>query len=162
MKEKHSFNFAVGLLIGGLVGLLFWYWQKSTSAEDGALALLDKLAATEKRVRQLRAELASGEAVPEALRNISLPTIAAEVPSFLARARDELLPSEPQESGEESGQDDLTQVKGIGAVFNGRLHEAGITTFARLKKASAEELAEILQIRPGRAESIIAEAQQHS
>ena len=146
MKQKHSFNFMIGLLIGGLVGLLFWYWQKSTSAEDGALALLDKLAATEKRVRQLRAEPAEG-AVPEALRHIPLPGRAADIPSFLAKSREGA-----------GGKEDLTQVKGIGAVFNGRLQEAGIDNFAQLKALSAEKLADILQIRLGRAENILAEA----
>jgi predicted flap endonuclease-1-like 5' DNA nuclease len=147
MKQKHSFNFMIGLLIGGLVGLLIWYWQKSTSAEDGALALLDKLAATEKRVRQLKTELAEGGALPEALRSITLPGRASDVPSFLARGREET-----------AGEDDLTQVKGIGAVFYGRLQEAGINNFARLKALSAEELADILQIRLGRAENILEEA----
>ncbi len=149
MKQKHSFNFMIGLLIGGLVGLLFWYWQKSTSAEDGALALLDKLAATEKRVRQLKTELAEGGSIPEALRTISLPDRAADVPSFLAK------------SHEATASDDLTQVKGIGAVFNGRLQEAGIDTFAKLKAVSAEKLADVLQIRLGRAENILEEAKNH-
>jgi len=147
MKQKHSFNFMIGLLIGGLVGLLFWYWQKSTSAEDGALALLDKLAATEKRVRQLKAELAEGGAVPDALRNIPLPGRAADVPSFLAKGHEET-----------ASEDDLTQVKGIGAVFNGRLQEAGIDTFAKLTAVSADKLADVLQIRLGRAENILEEA----
>lgn len=146
MKQKHSFNFMIGLLIGGLVGLLFWYWQKSTSAEDGALALLDKLAATEKRVRQLKTELAEGGVVPEALRSIPLPGRAADVPSFLAKSREE-----------PASDDDLTQVKGIGAVFNGRLQQAGIDTFAKLKALSAEKLAEILDVRLGRAENILEE-----
>lgn len=150
MKQKHSFNFMIGLLIGGLAGLLFWYWQKSTSAEDGALALLDKLAATEKRVRQLKAELAQGETVPEALRNIPLPGRAADIPSFLSKSREET-----------AGEDDLTQVKGIGAVFNGRLQQAGIDNFAKLKALSAEKLADILHIRQGRAENILAEARKH-
>lgn len=145
MKEKHSFNFMIGLLIGGLVGLLFWYWQKSTSAEDGALTLLDKLAATEKRVRQLKMKLESDEAAPEVLRNIPLPSHVAEVPSFLSKER-------------EAETDDLTKVKGVGAVFNGRLQEAGIQTFAKLNAVSAEKLAEILQVRLGRAENILAEA----
>ena len=151
MKEKHSFNFMIGLLIGGLVGLLFWYWQKSTSAEDGALSLLDKLAATEKRVRQLKMEMESGEAAPEALRNIPLPGRIAEVPSFLRKER-----------GGEAEADDLTQVKGIGAVLNGRLQEAGIQTFAKLNALSAEKLADVLQIRLGRAENILAEAKAFS
>lgn len=148
MREKHSFNFLIGLLFGGLVGLLFWYWQKSTSAEDGALALLDKLAATEKRARQFKETLERGEE-PEVLRNIPLPPSGTEVPSFLSRSRSE----DTAEAG-----DDLTQVKGIGAVFNGRLQAAGIRTFASLKTLSVEELANILQIRPGRAETILAEA----
>ncbi len=147
MKKKYSFNFMIGLLIGGLVGLLFWYWQKSTSAEDGALALLDKLAATEKRVRQLKTELAEGGTLPEALRRIPLPGRAEDVPSFLAKNR-----------AEPAGADDLTQIKGIGAVFNGRLQEAGVDSFVRLKALSAEKLADILQIRLGRAENILAEA----
>lgn len=46
----------LGLMFGGLLGLLFWYYQKSTSAEDGALVLLDRLAAAEARIRQLEAE----------------------------------------------------------------------------------------------------------
>ncbi|MAU01132.1 MAG: hypothetical protein CL608_28650 [Anaerolineaceae bacterium] len=140
----------IGLLIGGLVGLLFWYWQKSTSAEDGALALLDKLAATEKRVRQLKTELAEGGTVPEALRSIPLPGRAADVPSFLAKSREEA-----------AGDDDLTQVKGIGAVFNGRLQQAGINTFAKLKALSAEKLSDILDVRLGRAENILEEAKNH-
>ena len=144
MKEKQSFNFMIGLLIGGLVGLLFWYWQKSTSAEDGALALLDKLAATEKRVRQLKNELAQGGLKPDALRTMPLPSRGAEVPSFL--------------SNKSESTDDLMQVKGVGAVFNGRLQQSGIDSFAKLKALSAEKLADILQIRLGRAENILAEA----
>jgi predicted flap endonuclease-1-like 5' DNA nuclease len=150
MKQKHSFNFVIGLLIGGLVGLLFWYWQKSTSAEDGALALLDKLAATEKRVGQLKTELAQGDLVPEVLRSIPLPGQAADVPSFLAKSREE-----------SASDDDLTQVKGIGAVFNGRLQEAGVDSFAKLKALSAKNLADILQIRLGRAENLVEEAKKH-
>ncbi|MEZ4590926.1 MAG: hypothetical protein R3D55_07260 [Chloroflexota bacterium] len=149
MKQKYTFNFMIGLLIGGLAGLLFWYWQKSTSAEDGALTLLDKLAATERRVRELKVELETGSE-PAILRNIPLPSRAAEVPSFLDKARTERATAVP---------DDLTQVKGIGAVFNGRLQSANVQTFAQLKTLSAEKLAEILDIRLGRAENILAEAQ---
>jgi predicted flap endonuclease-1-like 5' DNA nuclease len=148
MKEKHSFNFMIGLLIGGLMGLLFWYWQKSTSAEDGALTLLDKLAATERRVRQLKLEMKSGAQEPAALRNIVLPSTATGLPTFLSESD---MP-EP---------DDLTQIKGIGAVFNGRLQQAGIDSFVKLKAISPTNLADILHIRIGRAENILAEAADH-
>lgn len=151
MKEKHSSNFMIGLLFGGLVGLLFWYWQKSTSAEDGALALLDKLAATEKRVRQMKTDLAQSEQrVPEVLRHIPLPGGVAEVPSFLSKGQETAV-----------AEADLTQVKGIGAVFNGRLQQAGINNFAKLNALSAEKLADILQIRLGRAENILVEAKNY-
>lgn len=50
-------NFLNGLLLGALFGLVVWYWQKSTSAEDGALDLLDRLAASEAKVRELTARM---------------------------------------------------------------------------------------------------------
>jgi hypothetical protein len=46
-----------GLFFGTLLGMLFWYYQKSTSAEDGALDLLDRLADSEAHVRRLEAQL---------------------------------------------------------------------------------------------------------
>jgi large subunit ribosomal protein L21 len=39
--------------------------------------------------------------------------------------------------------DDLTEIKGIGPVFAERLHQAGITTFADVAKASADHLREV-------------------
>ncbi len=49
MKEKYTSNFLIGLLVGALVAAALWYWQKSTAADEGALALLDRLAAAERR-----------------------------------------------------------------------------------------------------------------
>ena len=54
--------FLIGFLIAGLSALLVWYYQKSTTAEDGALALLDRYADAEARVRKL--EVALAEARP--------------------------------------------------------------------------------------------------
>ena len=54
-------KFLIGLCIGAIVGLIFWYWQKSTSAEEGALAVLDRLATAELRVRDLEARLRLAE-----------------------------------------------------------------------------------------------------
>ena len=53
MDKKSSPNFAIGFLIGLLLCVVLWYWQKSTAAEDGALDLLERYAAMEKRVRQV-------------------------------------------------------------------------------------------------------------
>jgi predicted flap endonuclease-1-like 5' DNA nuclease len=53
MDEKRSPNFLVGFLIGTLVVLIVWYWQKATSAEDGALDLLNRHAATEAQLREV-------------------------------------------------------------------------------------------------------------
>jgi hypothetical protein len=49
-------KFLAGLLIGTAIGLIIWYWQKSTSAEDGALAVLDRLASAEAPVRELESQ----------------------------------------------------------------------------------------------------------
>jgi hypothetical protein len=61
---KHSSNFLFGLIIGCLLVALFWYWNKSTTAEDGALALLDRFAAADRRARELEAEVAALKAPP--------------------------------------------------------------------------------------------------
>ena len=39
--------------------------------------------------------------------------------------------------------DDLTEIKGIGPVFAERLRQAGITTFADVAKASADQLRDV-------------------
>ncbi len=49
--------FLIGFLIAGLTALLVWYYQKSTTAEDGALDLLDRYADAEARVRELEEAL---------------------------------------------------------------------------------------------------------
>jgi hypothetical protein len=46
-------NFLIGFLIAALVALIVWYYQKSTTAEDGALDLLDRYAESQKRVGEL-------------------------------------------------------------------------------------------------------------
>jgi len=141
MKRGWSLTFLFGLLIGGLVVLIYWYWQKSTSAEDGALELLDKLAAADRRIRAFAGVPSAQTAVPPATVS-QTTTITDEVPSFLER------PSitEPEE---------LTQVKGIGPVFAGRLQTAGIDTLAKLTAVSAADLAGTLQISENRAETIL-------
>jgi len=132
MKEKYIFNFLIGLLIGALVALIVWYWQKSTRAEDGALALLDRLKDAERKAREM------GE----------------------GRVRGETATSTALSAGVFLSADDLQQVKGVGPVFAERLQSAGIATFAHLAALTAEKLAGILDIQEGRAGNILAEAKQ--
>ena len=51
--------FLIGFLIAALTALIVWYYQKSTTAEDGALALLDRFADSEARVREREEALAT-------------------------------------------------------------------------------------------------------
>lgn len=134
MKEKYGSNFLIGLLFGSLVVLLFWYYQKSTSAEDGALALLDRLAEAQARLRALQDERRAADGG----RVTAVPVPSAAPPQ---------------------AQDDLTRVKGIGPVFASRLQGANITSIAQLASLPAAQVMEILQVPEGRAVDILAAAQ---
>ncbi len=50
-------TFLIGFLIGSLIAVIVWYYQKSTTAEDGALDLLNRYATSESRVRELETAL---------------------------------------------------------------------------------------------------------
>jgi type II secretory pathway pseudopilin PulG len=99
MKRRNSSNFIIGLIIGVLVGVIVWYWQKSTSAEDGALALLDRLAAAERKLRELSTDF-----------------------SRRTDGRSFTFGQYPDSS------DDLQRVRGVGPAYEHRLRRAGITT----------------------------------
>lgn len=132
MEEKKSPNFALGFLIGLLLCVIIWYWQKSTAAEDGALALLDRYADMEKRWRQARQDWSSPPSQPP----LSQP--------------------QPEETPESAF--NLQQVKGIGPVFEEQLRLAGVTNLPKLTGMSAAQLAELLDIGSTRAANILAEA----
>lgn len=46
------------LIIASLSVLIFWYYQKSTSVEDGALDLLDRFAQARARISELESQIA--------------------------------------------------------------------------------------------------------
>jgi len=131
MKRRNGSNFIIGLIFGVLVGAIVWYWQKSTSAEDGALALLDRLAMAENRLRELSTD------------------------SSQRTAKHSPIPDVNQVSS-----DDLQRVRGIGPTYEQRLRQVGITTVRQLTKTTEDDLARILQSGRGRAESILREAQE--
>jgi predicted flap endonuclease-1-like 5' DNA nuclease len=119
VKKRRSPNFLIGLLIGGLLALLFWYWQKSTSAEDGALDVLERLGEARRRIRELESELAkSGAGNPS--RTVADATVAS---------------------------DNLEAINGIGPTYARRLREAGVKTFADLSNQAPERLREITGLR---------------
>lgn len=146
MKRGFAFTFFFGLLIGGMAALIVWYYQKSTSAEDGALVLLDRLAEADRRLRQLMSERLGHGRGPTSPRIQVTTAPTDEMPSFLQRTSTAVA-------------EDLTQVKGIGPVFANKLTEAGIHTVAGLITLTPVQLAAILEISDGRAENIIAAAQ---
>lgn len=139
MKQlKNPTTFFLGLLFSLLVTVIVWYWYKSTSAEDGALDLLDRMAVTEGRLRQAQAAIADNE--PLAARYISLDKNGA------VHVKTAVSP------------DDLERVKGIGPVFAARLQAAGVHTIDKLTTRTADQVAIILDIAESRAEAILAEA----
>ncbi len=125
-------KFLVGLLIGGLLGIIIWYWQKSTSAEDGALSVLDSLAASDARVRDLEARL----------RMAAAETIVSPESTEI----DFVEPASAAEASETRA-DNLQEIDGIGPTFAGRLEEAGITSFADLAGETPSGLMEITAVR---------------
>jgi polyhydroxyalkanoate synthase len=124
-------KFLVGLLIGGLLGIIFWYWQKSTSAEDGALSVLDRLAASEAHVRKLEARL-------------RMATAESTAPSKTTTAHDLRAGTAPEA---QKSADDLQEIDGIGPTYAQRLHDGGILTFADLAHQTTEQVMEISGVR---------------
>ncbi len=140
-------KFLIGLLIGSAVGLIIWYWQKSTSAEEGALAVLDRLAAAEGRVRELEGRLRLAQKQPgaaeqpEVLSGLSalwgLDAASSEVQLAEADTADAIFDNE---AITESAEDNLQLINGIGPTYERRLKEAGIRTFADVAGQTPDKL----------------------
>jgi len=146
-KLKNPSTFVFGLVFGTLVGLLVWYWYKATSAEDGALDLLDRMVDADSKIRNLEAKLKA-----ETVENyITLEPNGDNLPPFLVAEK--VSTEKASETVE-----DLTRVKGIGPVFAGKLKAAGIETLVGLTAVSPQKLAEILEISESRAQNILTEA----
>ena len=137
-KLKVPTTFILGLTFSFLAVVIAWYWYKSTSAEDGALDLLDRMAETEMRFRQAQAATSHEEVVPA--RYISLER------NGTVHVQTAVSP------------DDLERVKGIGPVFAARLQAAGIHTLEQLLRQNPAQLAVIMDVYEWRAEAILAEA----
>ena len=130
MKEKHSTNFLVGFIVGALICVVVWYWQKSTAADEGALDLLVRLAELDRKLRGGETAVSTGS------RQAVSPQPAVPLPQ----------------------PDELQRVKGIGPVFDGRLRASGVQSIAQLTSLSAGKLAELLDIGESRAAAILSDA----
>ena len=161
-------KFLIGLLIGTAVSLIVWYWQKSTSAEEGALAVLDRLAEAEARVRELERQLRLADEQgyvseqPEVLAGLS------QLWGLDASAEKRTSPVKPKDvakrvgSENEAKDDDLKRISGIGPTFERRLKASGILTLHDLAQQTPENIAAALGSRSGQLadpEKWIAEAQ---
>lgn len=154
-------KFLIGLLIGALLGLIVWYYQKSTSAEDGALDVLDRLARAEQRVRDLEHSLRQS-----AERDIDrLATKVTELRSAVVDETAAAVEEAPVVDAVDLAAvevddvstgvvaaiqepDDLTQINGIGPVYARRLNEAGVLTFADLVERDPADLRAIVGLQP--------------
>lgn len=148
-------KFLIGLLIGALLGLIVWYYQKSTSAEDGALDLLDRLARAEQRARDLEHSLRqSAERDIERLATRVADLRTAVVEETAAVEPDAVEVADVAEVADLADvatavvQDDLTQISGIGPVYARRLNAAGILTFADLAGRDPADLRRIVGLQP--------------
>ena len=117
-------TFVIGFLIGALIAAIVWYYQKSTSAEDGALNLLDRLAQTQARVRDLEQQAAAPEVVTSKEPAVSRSSVTG------------------------AAADDLQLVPGIGPTYAQRLKDAGVTTYAALAALTSDQLRAIVGSRP--------------
>lgn len=61
MHHIRRSTFLVGFLIASMSALIVWYYQKSTSTEDGALDLLDRYARSQARVSELESRMVSAD-----------------------------------------------------------------------------------------------------
>lgn len=57
MHHIRRSTFFFGFIIATLTALIVWYYQKSTSVEDGALDLLDRFAQAKTRISELEKQL---------------------------------------------------------------------------------------------------------
>lgn len=143
-------KFLTGLLIGTAVALIIWYWQKSTSAEEGALAVLDRLAAAEARARELEGRLRMAQEQryvsdqPEVLSGLSdlwgLEAATDKTNSVESETAEAILDNSTET---DSAEDDLKAINGIGPTYERRLKEAGIRTYADVALQTPEKLSTI-------------------
>ncbi|MCA9977540.1 MAG: hypothetical protein KC413_17395 [Anaerolineales bacterium] len=134
MTKTKGSNFWLGFWLGAALCALIWYWQKSTSADEGALNLLDELANVQAKLHHIE--------VPPVARPIAEPPTASPV-----------TPAPTATSPVSAAPDDLTLIHGIGPVYARRLQEAGIHTFADLAALAPEKIAEIVGLREWQAAS---------
>ncbi len=148
-------KFLAGLLFGVIIGLIIWYWQKSTSAEEGALAVLDRLAKAELRVRDLEARLRLAH---EGKGEVEQPEVLSGLPDLWGldsggektdsvEPEDEVVEELEDRQQDQPDQDNLQTINGIGPAYERRLNAAGVLTYQDLIQKTPDELREIAKVK---------------
>jgi predicted flap endonuclease-1-like 5' DNA nuclease len=153
MNTNVILAFVIGLLIGWVIEWIidFVYWRKKFKSETETLQIEverlrqqnadfnEKVTKIETENQDLRAEIKNAtptqaDATPEKVETVETETRSA-APIVVE--------SEPK-SDEEVVPDDLTKIKGVGAVIQQKLNVAGIFTYSQLGALSPAQLEEVV------------------
>ena len=120
-------------------------------ARDLASERGDKLRAAKTEIEDLRARLAA-----EVTARVAAERHSGQSPAQQKKSDEESLTLRRyrEENDPDHRNDDLTLIRGIGAVLEHKLHELGITTFRQIAELSPTEIARLDQVLnfPGRIE----------
>ncbi|MBV7335866.1 hypothetical protein KFU94_48020 [Chloroflexi bacterium TSY] len=125
----------IGWIIEWMIDWLYWRRKDNSAstakfASDAGVTSSIQESAVEQRIVELQRALDASQHDNDELRRQLVTLPSAEV--------------QPTLSVETAKKDDLTRIYGIGPVYEGRLNEFGIHTFADLANAPFEKLQEII------------------
>lgn len=140
--------FVIGLIAGWVIEWIidFLFWRRGgNQAAEADQALRDKLATAETRADGAVAQLAATEESVNKLQKDRshlenrVLELQAELAAALNRAPEVIVKEVYRAS------DHLEKIKGIGAVFAGRLNKAGIFTFEQIAEADPVWLEQVVE-----------------
>ncbi len=151
MNTNVILAFVIGLLVGWVIEWIidFFYWRKKCKSETETLKsevdrlrqqnadFNEKVTKLETENQNLRTEIetvagAQADPTPEKVESGEQETRSAAAIEVEAEPEEEIVP------------DDLTKIKGIGAVIQKKLNAAGIQTYSQLGALSPHQLEEIV------------------
>ena len=128
MNVKTMRPFLIGMLLSAAGVALFFYWQRQLRRMQSPGVVL----------------LGRPDPPPVPQRSVD---VVGEVTNAVAESLVGSMRDLQDRPAAKAGEQDLTRVKGIGAVYARRLNEAGIRTYAALAATPAAELVAIARLR---------------